>query len=146
MLDTRPDEGRTRPPKGAVRPTGVERTSAASTEVTHARETIGTLTRTSEEIEQVIALIDAVADQTAQATERVTAQVEAVRGACDDVSQVMGSVGTRVVDMAGLVDGIAAAVDGSASVAQGDTDVTGSSRMAEKLRSELTGFLTQMRG
>ncbi|WP_448615263.1 methyl-accepting chemotaxis protein [Modestobacter sp. URMC 112] len=154
--------------------------SAASTEVTHARETIGTLTRTSEEIKQVIALIDTVADQTrllalnatieaarageagkgfavvasevkdladqtAQATERVTAQVEAVRGACDDVSQVMGSVGTRVVDMAGLVDGIAAAVDGSASVAQGDTDVTGLSRMAEKLRSEMTGFLAQMR-
>ena len=47
----------------------------------------------------------------------------------------MSSVGTRVVDMNGLVDGIAAAVDGSANVAQDDSDVTGLSRMAERLRS-----------
>ena len=56
----------------------------------------------------------------------------------------MGSVGTRVVDMAGLVDGIAAAVDGHSSLGSRD-DVTGLSQMAEKLRSEATGFLAAMR-
>ena len=153
--------------------------SAAATEVEHARETISTLTRTSAEIKQVVALIDTVADQTrllalnatieaarageagkgfavvasevkdladqtASATERVTTQVEAIRAACDDVAEVMSSVGTRVVDMNGLVDGVAAAVDGSASMVQDGSDVTGLSRMAEKLRSEMTGFLDQM--
>ena len=154
--------------------------SAASSEVEHARGTISTLTRTSTEIQQVIALIDAVADQTrllalnatieaarageagkgfavvasevkdladqtAQATERVTTQVEAIRAACDDVAEVMSSVSTRVVDMNGLVDGVAAAVDGSASMVQGGSDVTGLSQMAERLRSEMTGFLAEMR-
>jgi methyl-accepting chemotaxis protein len=119
--------------------------SAASTEVSEARETITSLTRSSTEIRQIIAVIDSVADQTAQATERVTAQVQAIRAACDDVAAVMSSVGTRVVDMNGLVDGIAAAVDGSANVAQDDSDVTGLSRMAERLRSEMTGLLAEMR-
>jgi methyl-accepting chemotaxis protein len=86
-----------------------------------------------------------LADQTAQATERVTTQVEAIRAACDDVAEVMSSVGTRVVDMNGLVDGVAAAVDGSASMVQDGSDATGLSRMAEKLRSEMTGFLAEMR-
>ncbi|MGY1686802.1 methyl-accepting chemotaxis protein [Geodermatophilus sp. SYSU D00867] len=86
-----------------------------------------------------------LADQTAQATERVTAQVEAIRATCDDVTAVIGSVGTTVTDMNGLVDGIAAAVDGTASLGTADTDVTGLSQMAERLRSEATGFLAEMR-
>jgi hypothetical protein len=56
----------------------------------------------------------------------------------------MRNVGTTVGDMNGLVDGIAAAVDGSASLGSGD-DVTGLSQMAERLRSEATGFLAAMR-
>ncbi|SDC18113.1 Methyl-accepting chemotaxis protein (MCP) signalling domain-containing protein [Geodermatophilus telluris] len=153
---------------------------AAASEVGNATETLASLTRTSAEIRQVIALIESVAaqtrllalnatieaarageagkgfavvasevkdlaDQTAQATERVTAQVEAIRAACDDVTAVMGTVGTTVADMNGLVDGIAAAVDGSASLGATATDVTGLSQMAEKLRSEATGFLAEMR-
>ncbi len=55
----------------------------------------------------------------------------------------MSSVGTRVVDMDGLVDGVAAAVDGSASVVQGGSDVTGLSQMAEQLRP---GFPTDTAG
>jgi hypothetical protein len=47
--------------------------------------------------------------------------------------------------MNGLVDGIAAAVDGSASLGTTATDVTGLSRMAEQLRSEAIGFLGEMR-
>src|SRR3954470_8385600 len=123
---------------------------AAATEMGTARETIGSLTRSSAEIKEIIALIDSVAaqtrllalnatieaaraddtgkgfavvasevkdlaDQTRQATERVTAQVEQIRQACEDVASVMGNVGTTVGEMNGLVDGIAAAVDGSAS-------------------------------
>jgi len=47
--------------------------------------------------------------------------------------------------MNALVDGIAAAVDGSSSLASGGDDITGLSQMAERLRSEATGFLAEMR-
>ena len=155
--------------------------TAASTEVDRARGTIASLNRSSAEIQQVIALIESVADQTrllalnatieaarageagkgfavvasevkdladqtARATERVTTQVESVRGACEDVATVMSNVSSTVGEMNGLVDGIAAAVDGSASLGPAGTDTTGLSRMAERLRSEMTGFLGVMRG
>jgi methyl-accepting chemotaxis protein len=154
--------------------------SAASGAVGDASATLTSLTRTSAEIREVIALIESVAaqtrllalnatieaarageagrgfavvasevkdlaDQTARATERVTTQVEAIRAACDEVTAVIGSVGTTVGEMNGLVDGIAAAVDGSASLGAAGTDVTGLSQMAERLRSEATGFLAEMR-
>ncbi len=151
--------------------------ATASTEVARAGETIASLNRSSTEIKEVIALIDAVAaqtrllalnatieaarageagkgfavvasevkdlaDQTARATERVTAQVESVRAACDDVAEVMDTVGTTVADMTGVADGITAAVDGTG--AAGATS-PGLSQMAETLRSEMTGFLAEMR-
>ncbi|RBY93311.1 chemotaxis protein [Blastococcus sp. TF02A-30] len=154
--------------------------SAASTEVGTARDTISSLTRSSAEIKEIIALIDSVAaqtrllalnatieaarageagkgfavvasevkdlaDQTGRATERVTAQVEQIRQACEDVAAVMAGVGSTVTDMNGLVDGIAAAVDGSASLGADGSDVTGLSQMAERLRSEAIGFLAEMR-
>jgi methyl-accepting chemotaxis protein len=154
--------------------------TAASGAVGDASATLTSLTRTSAEIREVIALIESVAaqtrllalnatieaarageagrgfavvasevkdlaDQTARATERVTTQVEAIRAACDEVTSVIGSVGTTVGEMNGLVDGIAAAVDGSASLGASATDVTGLSQMAERLRSEATGFLAEMR-
>ncbi len=154
--------------------------TAASDAVADASGTLTSLTRTSAEIREVIALIESVAaqtrllalnatieaarageagkgfavvasevkdlaDQTARATERVTAQVEAIRVACDEVTAVIGSVGATVGEMNGLVDGIAAAVDGSASLGTTATDVTGLSRMAEQLRSEAIGFLGEMR-
>jgi methyl-accepting chemotaxis protein len=151
--------------------------ATASTEVARAGQTIASLNRSSTEIKEVIALIDAVAaqtrllalnatieaarageagkgfavvasevkdlaDQTARATERVTAQVESVRTACDDVAEVMDTVGTTVADMTGVADGITAAVDGTG--APGATS-PGLSQMAETLRSEMTGFLAEMR-
>jgi methyl-accepting chemotaxis protein len=154
--------------------------SAASSEVDTARETISSLTRSSAEIKEIIALIDSVAaqtrllalnatieaarageagkgfavvasevkdlaDQTGRATERVTAQVEQIRQVSEDVAAVMAGVGTTVTDMNGLVDGIAAAVDGSASLGADGSDVTGLSQMAERLRSEAIGFLAEMR-
>ena len=48
-------------------------------------------------------------------------------------------------EMNGLVDGIAAAVDGSSSLASCGNDITGLSQMAERLWSEATGFLAEMR-
>jgi X-X-X-Leu-X-X-Gly heptad repeat protein len=154
--------------------------SAASTEVGTAQETITSLTRSSAEIKEIIAVIDSVAaqtrllalnatieaarageagkgfavvasevkdlaDQTGRATERVTAQVEQIREASEAVAAGMSHVGTTVTEMNTLVDGIAAAVDGSSSLATGVDDVTGLSRMAERLRSEATGFLAEMR-
>jgi methyl-accepting chemotaxis protein len=86
-----------------------------------------------------------LADQTGRATEQVTAQVEQIRSACEEVAQVMTRVGTTVAEMNGVVDGIAAAVDGSASLGPGGDDVTGLSQLAERLRSEATGFLGEMR-
>jgi methyl-accepting chemotaxis protein len=154
--------------------------AAAATEVTAARDTITTLTKSSAEIKDVIALIDSIAaqtrllalnatiesarageagkgfavvasevkdlaDQTGRATERVTGQVEQIRQASEDVAAVMSGVGDTVAEMNGLVDGIAAAVDGSASLGTEGADVTGLSQMAEKLRSEATEFLVEMR-
>jgi methyl-accepting chemotaxis protein len=157
-----------------------EAAAAASTEVGTAQTTIATLTQSSAEIKEIIAMIDAVAaqtrllalnatieaarageagkgfavvasevkdlaDQTGRATERVTAQVERIRQASEAVAAGMGTVGTTVGEMNGLVDGIAAAVDGSSSLATGGDDITGLSQMAERLRSEATGFLAEMR-
>jgi methyl-accepting chemotaxis protein len=140
--------------------------SAASTEVGTARDTITSLTKSSAEIRLLAlnATIEAarageagkgfavvasevkdLADQTGQATEKVTAQVEEIRQASEDVAAVMTNVGTTVTEMNRLVDGIAAAVDGSASLNAGDADITGLSQMAERLRSEATGFLAEMR-
>jgi methyl-accepting chemotaxis protein len=154
--------------------------SAASTEVGTAQETITSLTTSSAEIKEIIAMIDAIAaqtrllalnatieaarageagkgfavvasevkdlaDQTGRATEQVTAQVEQIRQACEAVAAGMSTVGTTVGEMNGLVDGIAAAVDGSSSLATGGDDITGLSQMAERLRSEATGFLAEMR-
>jgi methyl-accepting chemotaxis protein len=86
-----------------------------------------------------------LADQTGSATVRVTAQVEEIRQACEAVAAGMSHVGTTVEEMNGLVDGIAAAVDGSASLGTGGEDITGLSQMAERLRSEAIGFLAEMR-
>ena len=154
--------------------------AAASTEVGTAQETITSLTQSSAEIKEIIAMIDAIAaqtrllalnatieaarageagkgfavvasevkdlaDQTGRATERVTAQVEQIRQASEGVASGMSTVGTTVSEMNTLVDGIAAAVDGSASLNAGDGDTTGLSQMAERLRSEATGFLAEMR-
>ena len=154
--------------------------AAASTEVGTAQETISSLTRSSAEIKEIIAMIDAIAaqtrllalnatieaarageagkgfavvasevkdlaDQTGRATERVTAQVEQIRQDSEAVAAGMSTVGTTVDEMNGLVDGIAAAVDGSSSLATGGDDITGLSQMAERLRSEATGFLAEMR-
>ena len=86
-----------------------------------------------------------LADQTGRATEQVTAQVEQIRQATEGVASGMSTVGTTVSEMNALVDGIAAAVDGSASLNAGAGDTTGLSQMAERLRSEATGFLAEMR-
>lgn len=153
---------------------------AASSEVDAARGTIDSLTRSSDEIKQVIGLIESVAgqtrllalnatieaarageagrgfavvasevkdlaDQTARATEQVAEQVAAIQQSCADVATVMTGIGDTVAAMTELVDGIAAAVDGSASLG-GAADQTGLSQMAERLRSEMTGFLQVMRG
>jgi methyl-accepting chemotaxis protein len=154
--------------------------SAASTEVGTAQETITSLTQSSAEIKEIIAMIDSIAaqtrllalnatieaarageagkgfavvasevkdlaDQTGRATEQVTAQVEQIRQASEGVATGMGNVGMTVDEMNALVDGIAAAVDGSSSLATGGGDITGLSQMAERLRSEATGFLAEMR-
>ncbi len=156
----------------------IQAAAAASTEVDTARETITSLTRSSAEIREIIALIDSVAaqtrllalnatieaarageagkgfavvasevkslaDQTGRATERVTAQVEQIRQASEDVAGGMSTVGTTVSDMNGLVDGIATAVDGSSTLDA--TEPMGLSQMAERLRSEAIGFLAEMR-
>jgi methyl-accepting chemotaxis protein len=157
-----------------------EAAGAAATEVGTAQETITSLTSSSAEIKEIIAMIDAIAaqtrllalnatieaarageagkgfavvasevkdlaDQTGQATLRVTAQVEQIREASEAVAARMSTVGTTVGEMNTLVDGIAAAVDGSSSLATGGDDITGLSQMAERLRSEATGFLAEMR-
>ncbi|MEU2350125.1 methyl-accepting chemotaxis protein [Modestobacter sp. NPDC049651] len=153
---------------------------AASTEVGRAQGSITSLTQSSTQIREIIAMIDAVAaqtrllalnatieaarageagkgfavvasevkdlaDQTARATEQVTAQVESVRAACDDVADVMSNVGTTVSDMTGLVGGITTAVDGSGGHDPLGSASPGLSQLAERLRSDMTRFLAHMR-
>jgi hypothetical protein len=71
----------------------------------------------------------------------VTAQVGEIAQACEAVAAGMSHVGTTVEEMNGLVDGIAAVVDGSASLATDGGNITGLSQMAERLRPEAIGLL-----
>jgi hypothetical protein len=74
--------------------------SAAATEVGTAQHTITSLTTSSAEIKEIVAMIDAIAAQTRllalNATieaARVTAQVEQIREACEAVAAGMATVG-----------------------------------------------------
>ena len=93
--------------------------------------------------------INAARDAMQETAGRVTeAQTSRLRLADEFESVVLAmseQVGTTVTEMNALVDGIAAAVDGSASLNAGATDTTGLSQMAERLRSEAIGFLAEMR-
>jgi methyl-accepting chemotaxis protein len=71
-----------------------------------------------------------LADETGRATDRVITQVEQMRAACEEVASGMTRVGATVTEMNGVADGIAAAVDGSASLGPGGQDVTGLSQLA----------------
>ncbi|WNB84587.1 methyl-accepting chemotaxis protein [Cellulomonas sp. ATA003] len=154
-------------------------------EVARARESVLSLTRTSQEIQQVVSLISSVADQTrllalnatieaarageagkgfavvasevkaladqtGRATVSVVEQVEAIQAATQSAVGVITGVGTTVETMNELVEGISAAVDGGAGGAPGTVGTAGAtggglSGMADRLRSEMTGFLAAMR-
>ena len=158
--------------------------TAAGAEIDRAQATIASLTRSSEQIQQVIALISAVAgqtrllalnatieaarageagkgfavvasevkelaDQTGRATEEITTQVDSIREVTEAAVRVMADVGATVAEMTGLVQGIAAAVDGGASTGgqgpAGSSSPAGLSSTAVRLRSEMDGFLRAMR-
>ncbi|WP_432512604.1 methyl-accepting chemotaxis protein [Kineococcus sp. SYSU DK001] len=153
---------------------------AASEEADQAALTMQALTEASREIQQVVSVINAIADQTrllalnatieaarageagkgfavvaaevkeladqsGRATEQVSQRVDSIRQNAQDAVRAITGIGSTIVEMNGLVDGVRTAVDGSSGWG-GAQDTTGLSQLAEELRSQISGFLAGMRG
>jgi methyl-accepting chemotaxis protein len=88
--------------------------------------------------------VKALAEETGRAAEQVTDQVEAVQSVSQQSTGVMHDIGVNVSDMAGMVDAIRVAVDGGA-LGEGYPTTDGLSQLAESLRAEVSGFLTELR-
>jgi hypothetical protein len=87
-------------------------------------------------------LVLAMSDQLATASTEVNSSPSGLTGA-ESAAAGMATVGTTVGAMNRLVDGSAAAVDGSPTLATGGDDMSGMAQMAERLRSEATGFVAK---
>ena len=86
--------------------------------------------------------VKTLADSTAQSTGRITSQVEAMQDVAGASSTAMASVESTVADMSPMVDAVTVAVDGRDRV---DGSSQGLAAMAELLRAEVAGLLTELR-
>ncbi|AGL20526.1 methyl-accepting chemotaxis protein [Actinoplanes sp. N902-109] len=82
-----------------------------------------------------------LANETSESSEEILGQVNTVQAAAADAANVLDSVTGSIREMATLVNGIAAAVDGGH-----ESGTTGLSNLAEVLRSEVHRFVTKARG
>ena len=84
-----------------------------------------------------------LAEQTAQATSSITEEVHAVQAASLEAGDVLGGIGYTMDGMHEQVLGIAEAVAGTST--ESGSDFTGLAQLAEPLRAEVVGFLTELR-
>jgi methyl-accepting chemotaxis protein len=81
-----------------------------------------------------------LADETSESSSEILGQVTTVQQAAADAVDVLEAVTASIREMSGLVNGIAAAVDG-----RHDSGTAGLSQLAEVLRSEVHRFVTLAR-
>jgi methyl-accepting chemotaxis protein len=81
-----------------------------------------------------------LATETAESSSEILGQVNTVQQAAADAVNVLEAVTASIREMSGLVNGIAAAVDGGH-----DSGTAGLSKLAEVLRSEVHRFVTLAR-
>jgi methyl-accepting chemotaxis protein len=84
--------------------------------------------------------VKTLANETGESSGEIIDQVDAVQSAAEDAVRVLRAVTDRIREMSGLIDGIAAAVDGDTG-----HDTTGLTELAEVLRTEVQRFLTAAR-
>jgi methyl-accepting chemotaxis protein len=81
-----------------------------------------------------------LANETSESSSEILGQVTTVQQAAADAVSVLEAVTASIREMGGLVNGIAAAIDGG-----GDSGTAGLSRLAEVPRSEVHRFVTLAR-
>ena len=86
-----------------------------------------------------------LADSTAQSTERITAQVQAMQESAKDNAAAMTSVDVTVREMIPMVEAVGVAVDGRTADRVG-AETPGLAQMAEVLRAEVGAFVSELRG
>ncbi|MEU4687724.1 methyl-accepting chemotaxis protein [Actinoplanes sp. NPDC023714] len=84
--------------------------------------------------------VKTLANETGESSGEIMDQVDAVRQGAADAVRVLTAVTDRIREMSGLIDDIAAAVEGDAT-----TEETGLAELAEVLRGEVQRFLTSAR-
>jgi methyl-accepting chemotaxis protein len=84
--------------------------------------------------------VKTLANETGESSGEIIDQVDAVQLASEDAIRVLRAVTDRIREMSGLIDGIAAAVDGDQA-----HETTGLSELAAVLRTEVQRFLTAAR-
>ncbi|BEL11645.1 hypothetical protein Q0Z83_098360 [Actinoplanes sichuanensis] len=84
--------------------------------------------------------VKTLANETGESSGEIIDQVDAVQLASEDAVRVLRAVTDRIREMSGLIDGIAAAVDGDT-----ESEITGLSELAAILRTEVQRFLTAAR-
>ncbi|HWS36012.1 MAG TPA: methyl-accepting chemotaxis protein [Actinoplanes sp.] len=84
--------------------------------------------------------VKTLANETGESSGEIIDQVDAVQLASEDAVRVLKAVTDRIREMSGLIDGIAAAVDGDTA-----HETTGLSELAEVLRVEVQSFLAAAR-
>lgn len=86
-----------------------------------------------------------LASQTAEATERIEQEVTGVQDAAAQAGQVLDEISQTIRSMHEEVLAIGVAVNGDNGRAMGGSDFSGLSQLAEILRVEVTGFLSELR-
>ena len=84
--------------------------------------------------------VKTLANETSSSSEEIMGQVSTVQQAAADAVAVLEALTASIREMSGLVDGIAAAVDGGH-----DSGTAGLSQLAEVLRGEVHRFVTRAR-
>ena len=88
--------------------------------------------------------VKSLADQTAEATARIEGEVNGVQEAAEEAGRVLVEISNTIRSMHQEVTAISDAVNGGGGNSTA-VDMSGLSQLAEILRSEVTGFLAELR-